>query len=506
MRWTTRLAELRRRQDDSGAAMVIVLTLMILIIGITVSVTTTLVNQGPAVYQAERGTQTIYAAQSGLQVALGQIRTAAGAPYGNPALLPCTLDGALDPDDEASRYNVTIRYYRAGDPTNQTEAWRTTNKLTCTASGLTQSPYYALLQATGTGASVPGLADDFGDRTVQAVYTFKVTNVNIPGGRINSFAGNHCLSAVTATDGAKIRFRTNAQCTSDGDAKTKWVYDTNYQIKLASTLTTTPLCITGPISGTTTQDAQLKPCLTNAARWNQLWSWTGDYSWKGQKNPISGGNSNFCLAPTNSAISLDGQFLQTRTACDANGKFSPTAEAGAGAASKATNQIVNYKQFGRCMDVTGENINATYQIAYPCKQDPTGTGNELNWNHKWYYNEPPVGATQSPKQQIIVKYQETTNYCLESPAAGVSPAYPTFKICSAGENRQKWIRVGNTGTYGTSYLFIDYANRCAAVAPTDTFNGWSKIVVTACSTALEQKWNAPPQTSDATLGSFKELG
>ena len=82
----------------------IVLIFMIIIMGITVSVTATLVHQGPAVYQAERGTQTIYAAQSGLQVALGQIRSAAGATYGNPALLPCSVNGELD---AASRRRAT---------------------------------------------------------------------------------------------------------------------------------------------------------------------------------------------------------------------------------------------------------------------------------------------------------------------------------------------------------------------------------------------------------------
>ena len=61
-----------------------------------------------------------------------------------------------------------------------------------------------------------------------------------------------------------------------------------------------------------------------------------------------------------------------------------------------TKQIVNFKEFGRCADVTGANINnadtpGEFNIVYPCKQDPVGAG--LAWNHKWYYNSPTVGYT-----------------------------------------------------------------------------------------------------------------
>jgi hypothetical protein len=39
---------------------------------------------------------------------------------------------------------------------------------------------------------------------------------------------------------------------------------------------------------------------------------------------------------------------------------------------------VNYQQFGRCLDVTGQNVSATHLIAYPCKQNPLATA--VAWN------------------------------------------------------------------------------------------------------------------------------
>ncbi|WP_167050534.1 ricin-type beta-trefoil lectin domain protein [Salinibacterium sp. ZJ77] len=490
-------------RDDRGAALIMVLTLIILIAGITVAVTSILVAQAPAVYHAERSSQTVYAAQSGMQVALGQIRTAESAGFGDRSKLPCTITGAIDSEDDATTYEVSVRYYM-DDPSDRPSSWRDNPANFRTCATLSATPYYALLTASGQGASVVGLADGDGDRTLQAVYTFRVSNVNIPGGRILNQAQTHCLSADSAGHDAKVRFRTLAQCVTDGEARTSWVYDTDYQIKLSSTLAGTPLCITGPVSGTATQDAVLRACQTNSTRWNQLWNWDGDYSWWGQKNPISAGRSGFCLAPTNSTATLTGQYLQVRsTGC--SGQFSPSAEVGAGAASKATNQIVNYQEFGRCLDVTDVDINKAFMISYPCKQDASGAAS-FSWNHKWYYNEPPAGSAISADQQIIVKKDNTTDYCLQAPAAGASLGYPVFKPCSNSEPRQKWKRHGDTGSYSSSYLFTDTYGRCLAANPADVFNGWSKIVVTACSNSLLQKWNAPSQTSDSTLGSYREIG
>lgn len=504
MRWPARLIELRARvaHDERGAAMVLVLTFMIFIVGITVATTSILINQGPAVYQAERGSQTVYAAQSGMQVALGQIRTASGTGgLGDITKLPCTIEGGLG-GSEAARYSVTVRYYTV-DPSDKTQTWRNAASNYKTCKTLSSVPRYALLTATGTGASVPGIDDSVGNRTLQAVYTFRVTNINIPGGLISNFDGTHCLKAVKALAGQKIQFAQKASCT-DASLVT-WVYDTSWRLRLASTIgTANELCIAwGTTNQAQTVDAVLEKCKgsSDSQRWNQLWNWSGNYAWEGEKKDLTSYLG--CLAATDDSKSLTNQYLQVR----ANGcttDFSPDSKVGAGGAGKSTNQIVNYKEFGRCLDVTDADINKTFMIAYPCKQDASGNAS-FDWNHKWYYDEPTGGAASTDPQTIRVR-NGSTWYCLQSAAKGVSPSYPVFKSCNGAEAKQKWIRHQDAGSYSTSYLFTDYDGRCLQVAPADLYRGWSKIVVGACDGSLEQKWNAPSETTDSTLGSFREIG
>ena len=277
---------------------------------------------------------------------------------------------------------------------------------------MSSQPKYALITSKGTAAAGAGSGIAVtGDRTISAVYAFKVSNINIPGGRIFDETNAFCLEAVPRASGSIgpgsfIKFVSASSCTpsTTNDAKQLWIYDTDYEIKLASTTVVggTPLCITGPVNdGDSTQDATLQVCQTDATRWNQLWSWTGDYTWQGQKKNISGGYSNYYIAGPIAA----GNRLQVQNG-GRTGKFNPASAVGAGAASVKTIQIVNYLEFGRCLDVTSENIKSTYMISYPCKQDPSGTGNPpgtglLAWNHKWYYSEPTAPDT-SLTQTIYV--------------------------------------------------------------------------------------------------------
>lgn len=53
--------------------------------------------------------------------------------------------------------------------------------------------------------------------------------------------------------------------------------------------------------GAAIEDAQLQACRSDFTRWNQLWSWTGDYSWVGQNPDIASGPSNYCLSPEGGA-------------------------------------------------------------------------------------------------------------------------------------------------------------------------------------------------------------
>lgn len=502
-------------RDESGIALLAAILFMILMAGVSVVLVSVVLAQTVPSNIAQKSTKTIYAAQAGMQTALGIIRAAAALPdstghiYGDVTKLPCTLSGQVNAQADGITYSVTINYFTT-DPTGNTVAWQSSNKLICSSTtGVVGQPTYATIVSQGLAAAIPGVGSlTAGNRYISAIYKFKVSNVNVVGGRIYDYNKGYCVEAVTATAGSLVRFVAAGSCTND--ALELWTYDTDYKIKLSSTTAggAAGLCITGPVNyGDATQNTMLQACKTriDPLRWNQLWSWTGSDSWQGQNIVIASGYSGYCLSTGYSAgTALTGKYLQVASGC--NGAFAPTSQVGAGAAGYTTHQMVNYQEFGRCADVTGEQINASYEISYPCKQDPTGTGAFLLWNHRWFYTEPTSPATALAGQQIYVYYLSNgaSKYCLTTPTTG-NGNYPVFASCS-GSAAQNWTRVYNTGTYALSYLFLDTYGRCLAVDSTDLYSGlYSKVTVTTCNGSGAQKWNAPPTYTDSTVASYKEV-
>jgi len=482
---------------------------MIMLSGMSLVLLAIIVGQiGPS-YAAQKGTKTVYAAQAGLQAALGVIRNVGLAPnannvvYGNLAKLPCSVSGNADGVSSNITYTARVTYFTL-DPTNRGEPWinNPANQIPCSpTSGLGAQPNYAYVVSKGVGVASPGRDASESNRSIAAVYKFRVTRVNVPGGRILNVATTHCLQAEPLDGvikaGSRMKFVPRADCIVD--TSQLWVHDATYQIKLASTITNgaAGLCITGVPDN----DATLQPCQPSGAsdtlRYNQLWSWTGATTWSGQKNPISAG-------PSNAKLGISSSYLRVSTA---GSGLSPEPAVGAGAAGKATNQIVNYKEFGRCFDVTDEQTGKAFMQVYPCKQDPTGTGNEILWNHKAYYTEPATGA--SAKQQIFINYLDNTSrkFCLTTPADGPS-GYPTLtNACNSATLQQQWTRYNQMSTFESSYVFVDTYGRCLTAELGDRHAGlYSRITVRDCDGTPEQKWNAPPSSNDAEFGSFKEIG
>jgi hypothetical protein len=491
-------------RGDDGAALVSALLFMVLLSGLSFVLLAVVLGQiGPS-YAAQKSTKTVYSAQAGLQAALGVVRSATGTavdannvPYGAISKLPCTFSANVDGATPETAYSVQLGYYLL-DPTGKDDAWLAANKLACGAAGVAQQPAFAYIVSKGTGEASPGRPVDEGTRSVAAVYKFQVTNFNVPGGRI--FSGTSCMQASMSGDtpviGSEISFQPASACASSGINKPPsqlWVYAESYQIKLASSVTKTNpgLCVTG----VPTNRAKLEPCRTDAQRWNQLWSWDGSQTWLGQNQAITTGYSNARLRDT-------GGYLEVSTAGSA---FTPEPSVGPAAAGIATKQIVNYEEFGRCTDVTDQQIGKAFMISYPCKQDPSGSGAYLNWNHKWFYAEPNPPATVLTGQQIYVLENNVNSgkRCLQAPAS--SGKYVVFAACTTSDS-QKWTRNKKTDSYANSYLFIDNLGRCLTADDTDRYGSWSKVTVAQCTPSEAQKWNAPSLGNDADFGSFKELG
>lgn len=520
---TSRRQQLRPESREQGAAMVTALIAIMLTATMSILMLGVITSQVMPTSFLRASSQTIFAAEAGVNAVLGQIRTAEGAAnfgviYGDTTLLPCTASGPVDGSGTTLRYEATVQYFTE-DPTGRSAAWIAANAVGCVAgSGPVVDPTYALLTSTGVGEDVVGLSADAGDRVVSAVYEFQVTNNNIPGGLIYNFdadvnkSGKYCLQADNAIAGAFVRYVPAVDCGTD-DSRQLWIYSNSYQIKLASTTLPSlypagPLCIEGPTtpSAALPQRVILQQCEppTAAARWNQLFSWEGGANFRGELSTIT--NYSDIVLSTGSASVTSGSYLQ---AWDQDGdrqewvSFTPDPRVGAGAAGYNTHQIVNYLEFGRCFDVTDEDVDSLFMIAYPCKQDPSPGGTLLFWNHKWFYTEPAGAIGSLGPQQIYVRQynDDARKYCLVSP--GTDGGYVTLDPCSGSAASQRWTRNADTGDYATSYTLVDSSGRCASLG--GLFDTWSKITTATCNAGLGQKWNAPASTISASVGGYQEL-
>ena len=506
-------------RDERGVALVTALLFMVMLTGLSVVLLSVILGQVGPSYAAQKATRTIYAAQGGLQAGLGVLRSAAAAPdktgavYGSIAKLPCTIAGKVDGVSADLKYEVTFQYFTL-NPEAKDDAWLNANDMNCSSTaGVSVQPNYAVITSRGVGAASPGQDAATGNRALAAIYKFRVSNVNVPGGRIYDYDVGFCLQAESATLGAEVKYVPASQCNDANEANQLWIYDVDWKIKLANSTVapaTTPLCITAPsvdpkgVPSTGNQNVKLQLCQspTAPARWNQLWSWVGQNSWLGENQAITD-TSSWCLGPA--AALANGVKLQAKSAC---GAFAPTPALGAGAASKETEQMVNYKEFGRCADVTSEQVGSSWMIAYPCKQDPAKADKVL-WNHKFKYTKPAAGV-KSIATKIVVNYNNSTatsnTYCLTTPSKTASPAYVTLSLCSSTNTNQNWTRYEDTGDYSNSYVFTDVNGRCLGVDQADKNGNWSKLTVTACSGLEHQKWNAPATYNNATFGSYREVG
>lgn len=491
-----------RRADDDGAALIMVIMAMLVAASLSVLVLALVVTQATPTMQQRKHARTLHAAESGLNAALNQIRAATtnnalGVAQGDRSKLPCgTINGSVGGETGNVGYAVSISYF-AADPTTQDDTWRAANALGCVAGyGPAQVPNYALLRATGTGDSPAGQSASSGNRSLESVYNFQITNANVSGGHIHNFYGNQpgnldlCFDAGSddPADNDVVRVTT---C-SDGDTSQLFAYQTNYSIVLSASQTAANpagKCVTYDSSRAT---LVMRTCAdTGTATVTQRWGFDASAHFR---DPYP--SPDVCILIQNDNTS-GSALIANSTACDGGYSrrwaWAPDPKVGAGNAGPNQSQLVNYQEFGRCFDDTNWDLNYAYMIAWPCKQDPTsGPG----WNQQQTYN-----VTTG---QLIVN----GTHCLTAPTA--TDGYVTLRTCVAGQANQRWVEVGNTGDYASSYTILDHQNRCLALGPPNladanvALHPWSTIVVSTCDGGMDQKWNAPPNLIDAANRDTRE--
>ena len=506
-------------RDDRGSLPVALLVTMVGVLLSTLLVHTVLGQNTETRGQTAR-VAALNAAQTGLDIALGHLRAANnGATAGVLAKLPClSLKGSVAAvtGAEKSTYEVEIDYYSV-DPQNRPPAWLAdaNNAIRCIqGAGTFSTPAYALLRSTGSyPAYAGGPRNAAGDwiptvRTLQGTYTFKTNDQNISGGLIHlvrsAGATDLCFDAGSGSPSAGTPL-TVKPCSAGSVAQT-WAYNLNLTLSLVSSRTPTMplgLCLDAGTPQTVGKTVYLQPCGTPETLPRQQWSYNDNANFQGTSN----------------GVKLDGPCITVQSAnttgspvvlnsCSANTggvrTFYPEQTTGAGAAGASSGQLVNFKQFGRCLDVTNKDVGSTFLISWQCKQSPD-PGN-VAWNQKWTITPKPVDGDAGVTGSIT-----TTNngvYCLKSPRSTLRGRYVTVQSCSTSSltDELRWKLFRDTGTYATSYTIVDSAGNCLSptdpTAPNpDLFSSGqlvSKIVVAVCDGSALQKWNAPTSVLSAT--------
>jgi Tfp pilus assembly protein PilX len=550
MRILRRAAEAQRQrvgsqgtEADGGFALIVSLLLIMVVSALSIAMAAFVLNQVRPIQEARKQASTLNAAQAGLQAALTKLRSATDASGGGSlAALECTgtnaadfrsgtsgtptevsgasYSGLVDDTAGAPGFDVSMAYYQA-DPTGKPLAWLQSNAMACP---LSQVPLYAYLQSYGTADPVPGRAREQGNRSQTATYTFKTSNVNVAGGRVRSYGTQQCLDAGSNPQvGTTLTLQ---PCQALGTPQQTWQYRTDLSIFYGGN-TTLNLCIQAPASGnlpslrtcTGSGTGTTYPYATGQQVQEFGFNDNGHFAAALNDGTVTNGTGGNCLQPqgaTSNVAAPSGAAL-IYTSCDATttgpAAFDPDPQVGAGKAGgnttgrpgAPTSQYVNYQQFGRCLDITGQNVNADHLIAYPCKQAPNSS--TLTFNQVWAFTA--VGSAGYGTMSVTLS---GTRYCLKAPSSGnliVTPQCAT----TPGDD-QLWQPSGDTGVYESSYRLVSKlsvtanpaAPKCMAVSPLSqaiTF-GSSNILAETCDGSLGQKWNAPPNIPIEGLGNIRE--
>jgi hypothetical protein len=495
-------------RDDTGS---MPLALLITLVAVALSglLTPMVLSQISATRIDVRRVHALHAAEAGLDVVVARLRAAGdSAGRGRIDQLPCgPIEGPVGSGGPA-RYKVWIDYFTS-DPRgrwNTSTAWPPAgpdeddwielNRLPCTGT-LRQIPAYALLRAVGSDTAGGDIVAGQG-RWLHGTYRFKTTNENIAGGLIHAYKVSNsedlCMDAGSGSPavGTPVLMRA---CTP-GASRQIFAYYPNLTITLVASRTssTLGLCLDAGLDPDNQDPVTLQPCGTNTLP-QQQWSTNDSANLQGTKDGtnlngrcLNIKNPNVDGSPVVAGNSCGGPYNNVHT-------FSLEPTVGAGAASGTTGQIVNFSQFGRCMDVTEFKVDYGYLIVWPCKQAPDVA--KVGWNQK--FTLPTITAPAVYGEGSVKTMKDnTTPYCLYSP--GAIGLYPTVEPCpNPLTPAYKWKYYGNTGAYTTSYILVDFNGNC--LAPTDPQANppdfypkglnISKITLATCNGSTLQKWNAP---------------
>lgn len=440
----------------------------------------------------------LHAARAGVQVAVAQIRQARDASgAGDLAGLPCHTRRPGDVGGGGgAAFETTIEYFLS-DPARSTG--------TPMACPVARTPRFARITSLGrigTGVS----------RELTVTYTFRTTNEQIPGGLLYAeqlpSSPNLCIDAGQDFATEPDIYVTMQQCLP-GDPRQTWAYHRNLSLVLvASTASGLGKCLDAPPQ--LGARVKLEPCAAKTAT-RQQWSFNDHAAFEGAL-PDGSDNNGLCFSMDSRS---QGAGLSLSGECGIRSplrRFEPETTVGAGRAGAPSGQLVNFGQFGRCLDVSEFNVAKTHHVVWPCKQNPNSM--EVGWNQRWTTPTVVPGAAGATGT-IRTTRPDNAVYCLKSPGVTGYRQYVTVQGCPGGAatDDTRWTIYGDTGVPATAYRVVDSSGRnCLQAAdqkwqPPDLYEEGADVakpVLMPCSDSPLQKWNAPPMITSSPLKDLRE--
>lgn len=526
------------RSDDQGT---MAMALLAIVVGMMLGaiMLPMIINQDRSTRFDVTRVHSLHAAQSGVDRVLGQIRASKstdtdGNTFGNTATLPCwdqanPLNGNANGTGSGT-YSVWIAYWAndpaaGGAPMLCSPGFGTYDPIT-----KLPTPHYAVITSKGcdgpapNGICAPPTNSASKGRTIVTTFVFQTDDTNIPGGLIrlypDSSGRQFCMDAGSSTPSAGTSIVLQACSTSTPPAAQQvFAYRSDLSIQLVSSVTPTNkfgLCIdTSPTAHASSGVTMiLNTCavatparctdITKCSPSNQQWSVDDNAHLRGALGDKSNTDS-YCIK---AATQANGTPLVLADCAggtsDSMQTWVPMPTAGAGMAGANNSQLVNYKQFATCLDVTGQDPNAAYLILYTCKQNPSPS--KVLWNQK-FAPSPALGA--APADVLLQSTTGGTTYCLTSPLTlGGYPRMrtpcPASAIAGDGNTwrvNQAQDSSGNDLSYAQKYTIVDAAGRCLSLGPNSDLyiSQYLKATVSKCDGSTGQKWNANASLDSARL-------
>ena len=538
-------------QEEGSLALVMLILLIGLALG-AVLVPTVLTQDRSTVFVASRE-NSLAAAQGGINVIVGRIRASfAGTSVGDPRRLPCAAPatpttpanpttGVIGSPNTA-RYSVTVSYFTVDPVQNPGTVPMicVQNRGTFDLATGTTVPGYALITSTGADGTAGSGSGRSTGRTLQTTYVFKTTNRAFPSGQIRVYPPAGATSSplcwdTTGTPAVGTAVRLQACSQSVPPARQQlFAYRTDLTLQLSPPANdpTNGLCLdtsSSPGAPALNAVATLKACSAlGSPPFSQQWSFNdkGGFTTATATTATTGQGSfavgatyplGLCLSAADQTVGrqlqlADCQLGDVRSTTQA---WIPVPSVGAGAA--AAPQLVNFDQFGRCLDVTAQNTGADHLQAFPCKQNPYPGA--VNWNQTFTF----TGTAGSPGTSgQLTTTTGGVKYCVVSPRteSGSVRLTPCAAPAGATAAQLQWKSLGSAKTvpYSQRYTFVDSSTdvtRCLSIAdpPATDASPWSYAVVATCNGSTAQKWNADADiaapslqnTVETPIGSTGEL-